>query len=127
MFQQEYLKVWMILSMNYTEKQIRKYLKEKKPFECEKCGECCINAPCPLHPNDLTKIANFFGLSIELTIDKYLIWDYWLGENMDKFYYLAPKRRGDIRSITEFEWISKGAPCIFLKKENKKRISLSNP
>ena len=99
-----------------TEKQIRKILKEKKPFECEHCGECCINAPCPLHPKDLPKIANFLGLSIKQTIDKYLIWDFWLGENMDKFYYLAPKRKGDIKYISEFEWISKGAPCIFLEK-----------
>lgn len=102
-----------------TDKQIKKFIKKKKPFECENCGECCINAPCPLAPNDLPKIANFFKLSVEETIKKYLIWDYWLGEHMEKFYYLAPKRKNDTETITRFEWISKGEPCIFLKKTKR--------
>ena len=86
--------------------------------ECKKCGKCCISYPCALHPDDLPKIAWYLNLTIEETNKKYLIWDYWIGDNGNE-YYLCPKRKGDNGiTIASWSWAFSSEPCIFLDNNN---------
>lgn len=76
--------------------------KTNDPSKCRKCGVCCRRHPCSLHPEDLPKIANFLGLSIQETIDKYLIWSNdTLLEDCDYKYYLRPMTKTEHKNKDE--------------------------
>lgn len=99
------------------EKKVWALSKEKNSNKCKKCGECCRRHPCSLHPGDLSKVANFLGLSVQETIHKYLIWsnDTML-DDCDYKFYLRPITIGEVKDkqniITYIFYLS--GRCIFL-------------
>lgn len=89
--------------------------------QCKRCGNCC-KYPCPLEPEDLKIISEHFNLTEQETIDKYLIWDYWVSDEGGYNYYLCPKRKGDIDNIVDFGLAFAGydgRKCIFLEQNGK--------
>jgi len=72
-----------------------------------------------MHPDDLPKIADFLGLSIQETINKYLIWNNnTLLENSEDKFYLRPmtkKETKDKDNIYAF-FLASGS-CIFLNEK----------
>ncbi len=91
---------------------------EKMKLKCKKCGNCCRKYPCGIVPSEIVPIAKFLKVSVRELFEKYLIGDYWVGDNTEDIY-ITPRRRtdgGDFRKAS-FSWAWSNEPCIFLTDE----------
>ena len=101
--------------------------KKSKNWNCRKCGRCCYNRPCFMHPEDLSKIATFLHLSEVDFVQKYCIWDYHTGISS---LFLTFKRVGDPEDsiVASFGWAwDLERPCIFLDENNLCKIHEVKP
>ena len=86
---------------------------ERSP--CQQCGKCCEIHPCALAPDDLSRIANFLGLTEEELFRNFLVLDY-VEDSEHGSYYVAPARNGDRAGrIVDAKWTFAESPCIFLQ------------
>lgn len=81
---------------------------------CQKCISYCKQRPGWFRPKEIPKLAEFLGVSIKGVFKRYLIADYWLGDNDDNIYLLSP--------VKDFERVEE--PLIketisFQKEHNK--------
>lgn len=92
---------------------------------CEKCGKCCNRYPCDLTFDELPGIAKRLDLGIVEFFEKYLLWDYYIGDgendSEDDVYFIVFRRkdpREEKGKMTTWEWAFQESPCIFLTKDN---------
>jgi Fe-S-cluster containining protein len=81
---------------------------------CLQCGKCCVTHPCALSPEDVSRIADHFGLSKEELFARFLVLD-WVEVSGRRQYYVCPARKGDEGgTIVRSDWAFSDSPCIFL-------------
>ena len=103
-------------------------IENKNCFKCRQCGICCYNNTCVLHPVDLPRIAAFLDLSIDVTIKKYLIWDFCEGVDGKDGALLRPKRKGDLGTVADYRWAFESSrACVFLDRRKRCRIHPVKP
>jgi len=84
--------------------------------ECLQCGFCCITKTCTPRPKELHPIAEYFHISVEELVDKYMV-----GDRHEGFYYLrwALKEQSDVvGAFLDWERTYDKGHCVFLK-DNK--------
>ena len=81
---------------------------------CLQCGKCCVTHPCALSPEDVSRIADHFGLSKEELFARFLVLD-WVEVSGRRQYYVCPARKGDEGgTMVKSDWAFSDSPCIFL-------------
>lgn len=84
------------------------------PNYCSGCAKCCITHPCALAPDDLEKIARYFGLSEKELFTRFLVLDYVEAAGRRQ-NYVCPARKADKPgTIVKASWSFSDSPCIFL-------------
>lgn len=93
---------------------------------CKKCARCCFRYPCDITFEELPGIAKKLNLSIGEFFDKYLLWDFYIGDDDVKEqayqYYIVfrrSNRKEEINHTASWSWAMQfESPCIFLTKDN---------
>jgi Fe-S-cluster containining protein len=82
---------------------------------CFGCGSCCIAHPCALAPLDMSKIADFLGVSIDSLFQRFLVLDF-VEHSGRRRYYICPARKNDrAGTVVDGDWTFSSSPCIFLR------------
>lgn len=90
---------------------------------CEKCVNACRWNPGWFMPGEAEKAAELFGMDFESFKAKYLVVDYWLGEEWSggDIDVLAPRKLDGVTPEgcprVGFMYPFSAAPCIFLKDD----------
>ena len=101
------------------EESNHKTASDLKKTECQRCGLCCLRAPCIPTKDEFIKIVKFLKLSKEETIKKYFVCN---AKESGGTKFLAPAR-SDQLDITgtyiSFDRTYDRGYCIFYDKEKK--------
>lgn len=77
---------------------------------CQKCISFCKIRPGWFRPSQIPKLVKFLKMPLEKVFTKYLIIDYWIGDD-DNIYVLSP--------VKDFDWVMK-----FGNERDKEMMSL---
>lgn len=123
----------MLRTKKHTLDDLIEHAKSVPDCKCDRCVRNCNERPGWFAPGEVENLAEFLGLSVEETFDKYLVLDYYLGLNQTKYVFVPwkhppelsedeKKRYTEIISQHEqpgtevrFSWPFKYGKCVFLK------------
>ena len=93
---------------------------------CQKCGFCCWKRPCSLVKSDVTRIAEYLGITETELFQQYLVVD-----EIDYNLVVLPRRKEqeDIagKYVPNDRTYDIYTPCVFLRKDNTCEIHPVKP